>query len=93
MPVSRAFFYISFQDLSKGALPPDPPPRAPIKMLCFQGLFLPVSKIPGKGALLTGPLRSEMRVFRAFFHTSLAVPSEQGLLRRIKSHLSLKSPQ
>ena len=91
-PISKAFLYVTFRAICKGALPPSSPCRAPLEREAPfpEPTFILLLKVPGKTSPPTGPLWRELPAFRALFYISLGFPSKQRVL--IKSLLSLEVP-
>jgi hypothetical protein len=95
MPVTWAFFDMSFKVPSKGA-PPGPPLRAPIERERetppLQSLLLPVSRSPQWRSLSSkfpqrGPYGERHLSQSLLLHISRS-PNENGLLIKIETHLS-----
>jgi hypothetical protein len=85
MPITRAFFYISFRVPSKGALPPGSSLRAPIERDAVfpEPSVTCLSKYPVKDSPLqvlpAGPLWREIPVTIAFFYISFRVTCKGAL--------------
>jgi len=81
VPVSKAFLYIFFRALSKGALSPGSPRTVPIERdaLCQEPSFVHLSNSPvnepptGSPA---GPLWREIPISRDFIYISYTVPRQ-----------------